>query len=91
MFRAELKQSLFRPAAEWVGEMAGFPEAQGAERMLPVARGVYRAQATGMYFAADGSAAVVVTYGEVLVYPKTKDETWAEALVRTEAHRTRST
>lgn len=70
------------PAAERVGEMAGFPEAQGAERMMPVARGAYRAQPTGMDFAADGSAAVVVTYGEILVYPKTKDDTWAEALAR---------
>lgn len=70
------------PAAERVGEMAGFPEAQGAERMMPVARGAYRAQPTGMDFAADGSAAVIVTYGEVLVYPKNKDETWAQALGR---------
>ncbi|MBC8009686.1 MAG: hypothetical protein H7067_06285 [Burkholderiales bacterium] len=76
------KAGAVAPAAERVGEMAGFPEARGAERMLPVARGAYRAQPTGMDFAADGSAAVVVTYGEVLLYPKTKDETWADALAR---------
>ncbi len=70
------------PAAERVGETRAFPAAQGAQRWLPVAGGAFRAQPTGMDFAADGSAAVVVTYGDVLVYPRIGDETWAAALAR---------
>lgn len=70
------------PVAERVGEMTAFPAADGAERFLPKPSGAYRAQPTGMDFATDGSAAVVVTYGEVLVYPKMAGETWAAALAR---------
>lgn len=68
--------------AERVGELTGFPAAEGSRRMLPVPSGAYRAQPTGMDFAADGSAAVITTYGEVLLYPKNDDESWARALSR---------
>lgn len=68
--------------AERVGVMPAFPPAPVERRELPVATGKYRPQPTGMDFAADGSAAVVVTYGDVLVYPKSGDESWAEALAR---------
>lgn len=73
-----------RPTApmERVGEIASFPAAEGVEALLPRPSGAYRAQPTGMDFAADGSAAVIVTYGDVLVYPRSKDETWAAALAR---------
>ena len=37
---------------------------------------------TGMDFAADGSAAVVLTYGNVLVFPRRDGESWAQALAR---------
>ena len=70
------------PKAERVGEMPAFPEAPEAQRLLPLPSGRYRAQPTGMDFAADGSAAVIVTYGDVLVYPRKPDERWAEALAR---------
>ena len=70
------------PVAERVGAVAAFPGAEGAEQMLPTPTGRYRGQPTGMDFAADGTAAVVLTYGEPYVYPKAKDETWAQALAR---------
>lgn len=70
------------PMAERAGEMPAFPPAPPERRGLPVATGMYRPQPTGMDFAADGSAAVVVTYGDVLVYPKIGDESWADALAR---------
>lgn len=70
------------PIAERAGEMVAFPGAEGPAAFLPTPAGMYRGQPTGMDFAADGTAAVVLTYGDVLVYPKTKDETWAEALAR---------
>ena len=73
-----------RPMApmERAGEIASFPAAEGAEALLPTPRGAYRAQPTGMDFAADGSAAVIVTYGDVLVYPRTGDKSWVAALAR---------
>ncbi len=67
---------------ERVGEIASFPAAEGAEALVPSPTGAYRAQPTGMDFAADGSAAVIVTYGDVLVYPRTGDESWTAALAR---------
>ncbi len=70
------------PIAERVGELAALPPAPEASRLLPIPAGAFRAQPTGLDFAADGSAAVVTTYGEVLVYPKIEDESWAEALAR---------
>lgn len=70
------------PPMERAGEIAAFPAAEGAEALLPTPRGAYRPQPTGMDFAADGSAAVIVTYGDVLVYPRKPDERWAEALAR---------
>lgn len=70
------------PAAERVGEMPAFPAAPEPQRLLPIPSGRYRPQPTGMDFAADGSAAVIVTYGDVLVYPRNPDERWAEALAK---------
>lgn len=70
------------PVAERVGDVASFPGAEGPEQLLPTPIGKYRGQPTGMDFASDGTAAVVVTYGEPFVYPKAQDETWAQALAR---------
>ncbi len=70
------------PVAERVGEVGAFAGADGAEEMLPTPTGKYRGQPTGMDFSADGTASVVLTYGEPYVYPKAKDETWAQALAR---------
>ncbi len=70
------------PKAERVGEMPAFPVAPEAQRLLPTPTGRYRPQPTGMDFAADGSAAVIVTYGDVLVYSRKPDEPWAKALAR---------
>lgn len=70
------------PVAQRVGELPAFPPAPEAERMLPTARGMFRPQPTGMDFSSDGFAAVIVTYGDVLVYSRGYDELWATALMR---------
>ena len=41
-----------------------------------------RAEVTAMDFAADGSAAVVLTYGGVLLFPRRAGEPWTDALAR---------
>jgi len=71
------------PPMERIGELPAFPSAEGAQAMLPIPFGMYRAQPTGMDFSADGSAAVIVTYGDVMVYPRRRDERWIDALART--------
>lgn len=69
-------------AARRVGEMPAFPPASDKSRFLPIPSGLYRAQPTAMDFSADGSRALVLTYGEAMVYSKKRDESWAEALAR---------
>lgn len=45
-----------------------------------------RARPCGMDFTADGTAAVVVTYTNVAVFPRATGETWAEAFARPPIH-----
>jgi hypothetical protein len=59
-----------------------FPQPSATQRLLPIPTGHYRAQPTAMDFAADGSAAVILTYGDVLLFPRQPNEPWAEALRR---------
>ncbi len=72
------------PAAMPIAQLpdSAFPQPTAAQKLLPIPTGRYRAQPTGMDFAADGSAAVVVTYGDVLVFKHEPGETWATALKR---------
>jgi len=72
------------PAALPVAQMpnALIPQPTASQRLMPIPGGRYRAQPTGMDFAADGSAAVVVTYGDVLVFPRQNNEPWKTALLR---------
>ncbi len=72
------------PAAMVLAQIpsALIPQPSVTQRLLPIPSGRYRAQPTGMDFAADGSAAVIVTYGDVLVFHREKDEPWMTALTR---------
>ncbi len=72
------------PAAMPVAQIpnASFPQPSASQRLLPIPTGRYRAQPTGMDFAADGSAAVIVSYGDVLFFPRQKNEPWKTALMR---------
>lgn len=64
-----------------VGELAGFATVRTAS-VWSAAGGALRTQPTAMDFAADGSAALVLTYGEVLLYSRIGDEPWSRALGR---------
>jgi len=72
------------PAAMPVAQIPNsfIPQPSASQRLLPIPGGRYRAQPTGMDFAADGSAAVVVSYGDVLIFQRQKDEPWKAALMR---------
>ncbi len=72
------------PAATLVAELPAslIPQPSTSQRMLPIPSGRYRSQPTGMDFAADGSAAVILTYGDVLLFRRQKKEPWKTALTR---------
>ena len=72
------------PAATPVAQVpnAFFPQPSISQALLPLPTGRYRTQPTGMDFAADGSAAVVLGYGDVLLFPRQNDEPWKTTLMR---------
>ena len=68
--------------ARYVGVVPRLPQPNFLQRMIKAPTGAYRHQPCAMDFSPDGKLAVVLTYGDVLVYPRTKGESWAEALAR---------
>ncbi len=70
------------PAATFHGAVPHIPQPDSKQRLLPIPTGRYRGQPTAMDFAADGSAAVVLTYGDTLLFPRRDGEDWAAALAR---------
>ncbi|MDO8540851.1 MAG: hypothetical protein Q7S40_10485 [Opitutaceae bacterium] len=68
--------------AELVGTVPHILQPSGAERKLKGHLGRRRAEVCAMDFAADGSGAVVLTYGSVLYFPRRAGESWADALQR---------
>jgi hypothetical protein len=72
------------PAALPVAQVPNsvIPQPSATQRMLPIATGRFRAQPTGMDFAADGSAAVVLSYGDVLIFQRQKNEPWKNTFLR---------
>jgi hypothetical protein len=61
---------------------ASLPQPSVTQSLLPIPSGRFRAQPTGMDFAADGSAAVIVSYGDVLIFPRQPAESWVVALLK---------
>ena len=68
--------------ARRVGTVPNIPQPTSAQRRIKGHLGHHRAYVTAMDFTADGSAAVVLTYGELLLFPRRTGETWAAALAR---------
>ena len=66
--------------ARKVGVVPHIPRPNIAQQRTKGYLGRRRAEVTAMDFAADGSAAVVLTYGGVLFFPRRPDESWADAL-----------
>lgn len=67
--------------AAWFPE-ASIPAPTATQSLLPIPSGRFRAQPTSMDFASDGSAAVVLSYGDVMLFPRKRGESWADALLR---------
>lgn len=82
LYRVELPNPLRsgEAVARQVGVVPGLPQPTAAQRRHKGHTGRYRAEPCALDFAADGSAALVVTYGDVLVFPRRSGASWAEAL-----------
>jgi hypothetical protein len=76
----DLKNSDVR--ARFVGFVPRLPQPNSVQKMLKGHLGKHRGWPTAMDFAADGSAAVVLTYGDVAWFERRSGESWADALGR---------
>ena len=77
---AELKSGEAR--AHFVGFVARLPQPSSVQKLLKGPLGKHRGWPTGMDFAADGSGAVVLTYGDLLWFARRAGESWADTLGR---------
>lgn len=68
--------------AKFVGTVTQVPRPNYFQRMIKAPTGKYRWEPCAMDFSPDGTLAVVLTYGDVLVFLRAKGESWAEALAR---------
>lgn len=84
LYRVELepKDGNAITIARHVGHVSRLPQPTKAQRKEKSYLGRRRGEVTAMDFTADGSAAVVLTYGSLLVYQRTPGEAWAEVLAR---------
>jgi hypothetical protein len=68
--------------AKFVGFVPRLPQPSKVQKLITGPLGKYRSEPTGMDFAADGSAAVVLTYGDLCWFERRTGESWADALAR---------
>jgi hypothetical protein len=68
--------------ARRVGTVARIPQPTSIQQRIKGHLGRRRAEVTAMDFAPDGRSAVVLTYGDLLLFPRQPGERWAEALAR---------
>lgn len=78
-----LSASAERPAAaRFMGFVRHLPQPDFLQRLVQSPGAALRGMPTAMDFSPDGSAAAVLIYGELLLFPREAGETWAEALAR---------
>lgn len=83
LYRLPLAPNEELVVARHVGTVPHLPQPDFFQRLLKTPTGRYRAEPCAMDFAPDGSAAVVLTYGDTLLFPRAAHESWAEALAKT--------
>lgn len=66
------------PQPQRQGVVMHIPQPNSEQRSVPIATGRYRASPTAMDISPDGRRAVVLTYGDVLLYTRRPGETWAK-------------
>ena len=68
--------------AKRVGTVTHLPRPNIFQRLIKAPTGKYRWEPCAMDFSADGRLAVVLTYGDVLLFPRAAGESWADALAK---------
>lgn len=88
-YPARLYQLPLQPAAadkpltaRFVGEVRHVPQPNEIQMKIKAPQFAYRGSVTGMDFSPDGRLAAVLSYGDVLLFPRAADEPWAAALAR---------
>ena len=84
LYRVELepKDGNAITLARHVGQVSRVPQPTSAQRKVKGYLGKRRGEVTAMDFSDDGSAAVVLTYGSLLYFPRQPGEPWAATLAR---------
>ncbi len=70
------------PAAAFLTQVEKIPQPTGPRLLVEGPTGRMAGMPVGMDFAADGSAAIVLTYMDVLLFPRQPGESWTDALTR---------
>jgi hypothetical protein len=88
-YPAQLYRLPLRPAttempavARRVGPVPGLPQPAGLRKIIQAPAFAHRGRPTAMDFSADGTLALVLTYGDLLVFPRATGEMWPQALAR---------
>lgn len=82
LYRLPLPDRAGAATARQVGEVPHIPQPTAAQRLIKTPTGAYRASPCAMDFAPDGSGALILSYGNLMYFPRTRDESWADALGR---------
>lgn len=82
LYRLPLAPSRETVVARRIGTVPHLPQPDFFQRLFKKPTGAYRASPTAMDFAPDGSAALVLTYGDLLLFPRAAGESWADALAK---------
>ena len=82
LYRLPLPDQAGRATAHQVGEVPHIPQPTATQRLIKNPTGAYRASPCALDFAPDGSGALILTYGNLMYFPRAAGETWATALAR---------
>lgn len=84
LYRLPLQEAGARlpAAARLVGRVPHLPQPALLQRAIKAPLFAYRGEPTGMDFSPDGRLAAVLTYGDLLLFPRAVGEFWAAALAR---------
>jgi hypothetical protein len=66
--------------ARLVGKVPHLPQPVGLQWIMPTATGAVRGEPTAMAFSSEGTLALVLTYGDLLLFERETDQSWAEVL-----------
>lgn len=68
--------------ARFLGPVPHLPQPTAAQQLIQTPTGALRGMPCAMDFSPDGSAALVLTYGDLLVFPRAEGESWAAAFAK---------